>query len=245
MAREPLVIVVDACLSFRFARMLAGLYEQHPALTFRAMDDLHPPGTLDRDWLVRFPEDPPHVVITKDDKLLRETGQLKAWIAGGLTVVIFGSDFGNIVQEDMAATLLRWWPTILRSISAQPRRTAFAVPPTFRQIDRLPLHVPHVDRRQPRKVKTPEAHKPHETLGAKKRVSRKVLRRTPEGQLNLPLASRRKPRRSDGDAGGTAAGPNGADAAAGLDVEAMHDGAAPSSIGEQAQPDRPDQSDAP
>jgi hypothetical protein len=214
--------------------MLAGLYEGHPHLTFRAMDDLHRRGTLDRDWLVQFPDEPPHIVITKDDKLLRETSQLKAWIAGGLTVVIFGSEFGNVAQEEMAATLLRWWPTILMTVSAQPRRTAFTVPVAFRQIERLPLYTPYADKRKPRAAKVTEANQTNSTT---KKRARRASSRVPEGQLHLPLISRRKARGIDGAASDVRAVAVASESGV---PEGTQNSATPTPSAERGQSDRPD-----
>ncbi|MGG5823960.1 hypothetical protein [Falsiroseomonas sp. HW251] len=155
MAGQPLVVVLDACLSFRLARMLAGYHENHPTLTFKAMDDFHAQGTEDRDWLVGFPDEPPHIVITKDDALLKETGQLRAWIKGGLTVVIFGPEFANLKREQMAATIFQWLPTIVRTIQASPQEAAFSVPTRFSEMERLPTYVPPRHRKRPRRPRNP------------------------------------------------------------------------------------------
>jgi hypothetical protein len=141
--------------------MLAGYHENHPALTFKAMDDFHAQGTEDRDWLVGFPDDPPHVVITKDDALLKETGQLRAWIKGGLTVVILGPEFANLKREQMASTLFQWLPTILRTIQAHPREAAFSVPERFSNMEYLPVYVPPAHRKRPRRPRRQPTEKAH------------------------------------------------------------------------------------
>ncbi len=153
MARQPLVVVLDACLSFRLARMLAGYHQNHPTLTFKAMDDFHARGTEDQQWLVGFPDDPPHIVITKDDALLKETGQLRAWIKGGLTVVIFRPEFANLKREQMASTIFQWLPTIIRTIQDSPREAAFSVPARFSEMVRLPPYAPPRHRQKPRRPK--------------------------------------------------------------------------------------------
>lgn len=157
--------------------MLAGFHESHPSLSFRAMDDIKPPGTLDREWLVDLPDDPPHIVITKDEALLKESGQLRAWISGGLTVIIFGSEFANLKREEMATTMFRWWPTILRTITANPRGRAFQVPTTYREMDQLPAYIPPQHRRRPRK--------PRRVRGA--RGSGGTTVPPPSAQLRLPF----------------------------------------------------------
>ncbi|MCC6419253.1 MAG: hypothetical protein IT429_13540 [Gemmataceae bacterium] len=181
MAGQRIVAVLDECLSFRLARMLAGYHENHPQLAFKAMQDLHRRGTLDREWLQRFPDHPPHVVITKDDALLRETGQLRAWIKGGLTVVIFGPEFANQKREEMAIAIFRWLPTILRTVDMHPRGRAFGVPSAFRRLDVLPDYIPPAHRRRPRRPKA-------STTRATATRQRQAAAAAPAGQLTLPLA---------------------------------------------------------
>jgi hypothetical protein len=165
--------------------MLAGYHENHPIYTFKAMDDLYGRGTPDADWLQHLPDDPPHIVITKDDGLLKDSGQLRAWIRGGLTVVIFGPDFANLKREEMAIALFRWLPTIIRTIADHPRGMAFGVPAAFRQLDRLPEYTATAPRSRPRRPKPKNVDLP--TPGSKPATVR--IQAPERGQLALDLVN--------------------------------------------------------
>lgn len=84
MAQQELVIVFDESISYRIGNAFAAFCAGYPGLTIRPMKK----GAKDRDWLDgEFPIDPPHVVIARDS-VLRPSGQLRAWVRGGLTIVI-------------------------------------------------------------------------------------------------------------------------------------------------------------
>jgi hypothetical protein len=134
MAEQELTIVFDESISYRIGNAFAAFCVDYPGLTIKPMT----PGTKDRDWLEgEFPISPPHVVIARDS-VLRPSGQLRAWVRGGLTVVIIDDRLGNITNEHLAAHLFRWWPTILATVWGSPRQAAFAVPVKFVNKGRLP-----------------------------------------------------------------------------------------------------------
>jgi hypothetical protein len=134
MAEQELVIVFDESVSYRIGNAFAAFCIDYPGLTIKSMKS----GTKDRDWLDgEFPIDPPHVVIARDS-VLRPSGQLRAWVRGGLTVVIIDDRLGNIAIDHLAAHLFRWWPTILATARGSPRQAAFAVPVKFVNRARLP-----------------------------------------------------------------------------------------------------------
>ncbi len=134
MAEQKLVIVFDENISYRIGNAFAAFCVDRPWLTIKLMEK----GTKDRDWLDgAFPIDPPHVVIARDN-VLRPSGQLRAWVRGGLTVIILDDRLGNVAIEHLAAHLFRWWPAILATARGSSSQAAFTVPVRFTNKLRLP-----------------------------------------------------------------------------------------------------------
>jgi hypothetical protein len=134
MGEQTLVIVFDESISHRICSAFAGFCDGNRILSFRSMAR----GPKDERWLDgAFPEEPPHVVITKDS-VLRPKGQTLAWLRGSLRVAIVDNRLGNMLQQDLAAHLFRWWPVISATVRDTPRQGAFMVPKGFTKRTRLP-----------------------------------------------------------------------------------------------------------
>ena len=144
MAEQTLVIVFDESISHRICSAFAGFCDGDRLLSFRSMVR----GTKDERWLDgAFPEEPPHIVVTKDS-VLRPKGQTLAWLRGGLTVVIVDNRLGNVLLQDLAAHLFRWWPAILATVRGTPRQGAFVVPKRFTKRSQLPKWSPRSRKRR-------------------------------------------------------------------------------------------------
>lgn len=152
MADAKLTVVLDACLSYRLARMLAGYNEKHPTLTIIAMRDVLSEDTSDVTWLTTLPVNPIHIVITRDDILTR-LPQIAAWTNGGLTVIVIDRSLGNIKRPALAALLLTWWPAIERTIRKFPRGRAFAIKIGPCPSGDLPAWTPQKKRIRPQRAK--------------------------------------------------------------------------------------------
>jgi hypothetical protein len=174
MALQKLIVVVDESISHRICFALAGLYDGNPFVEFRPM----PKGAKDEDWLDgEFPDEPPHVILLKDS-VLKPKGQTRAWLSGGLTVVMVDDRLGNILTEHLAAHLFKWWPTTFATVQGSPRRSAFVIPVRFTNRPRLPKWS-----RKPRRKPSLKRTKPIVESEKKKKARSRDKRQT---SLNLP-----------------------------------------------------------
>jgi hypothetical protein len=104
----------DRCMSFRLARMVDAFEASHTA---RAHDDdsRFNAQSPDTEWMATLAaDDPPWVVISSDNRILRSKAERQALREANLTFFCMGRPWQRMKIHEYAWKFIRVWPEIVR-----------------------------------------------------------------------------------------------------------------------------------
>lgn len=130
-------VFFDRNVAIRLARMVAG-YEGAD-VTVQHLDDCFDKTTPDVEWMRAVAaRGSDWVVISNDNRLLRNEVERKVLIETGLTYFILSKGWTGIPIHEQACKLLRVWPVILKTASTTRIKSAvFVVSVSSLKVDLL------------------------------------------------------------------------------------------------------------
>jgi hypothetical protein len=84
--------------------------------------------TPDVEWLGSLAEEGDWIVISADLRISRNPVEKATWKESGLTAFFFAAPWGNDSFWKQSASLVTWWPEIVRQATLTPAGHGFSLP---------------------------------------------------------------------------------------------------------------------
>lgn len=84
--------------------------------------------TPDPVWIAALGEEGDWIIISGDARISTNPANRAAWRESGLTAFFFGAPWNNDSHWKKAASLVRWWPTIMEVSRKNPTGCGFLLP---------------------------------------------------------------------------------------------------------------------
>ncbi len=89
--------------------------------------DLFSPSTSDVDWITQLGDEGDCFVVTKDNKIKRNPGEIQAWKESRLSIVFLQDSWFNLPFWDICWKFIKIWPKLKTSIQTSPDRKSILV----------------------------------------------------------------------------------------------------------------------